>query len=373
MNKIDIALFMTSFRGGGAERVMLNLAEEFDALGYRVQIVVVDNAGELKATIPEHIRVVDLEVRRVLRSLIPLRNYLVKNKPRVLLSTQSNANCIAITANLLAFKPTKVFVREANNLTENTGKHGTLIDTSLPFFIRLLYPLASGIIALSKGVADDLSTRAKLNRENIGVIYNPVVNEKLFSQAKEAVDHAWFADKKYPVVIAVGRLTEQKGFAFLIDVIAEVNKDKPVKLIILGEGGLRDQLQSRIKEKNMEACIDMPGFVSNPIAYIEKSDIYILSSHWEGLCNSLVQALSLGKKIVSTDCPSGPNEVLDSGKYGTLVACNNIDQMKTAIINKLTEPLIDNEKNKIMEYGKKYFDSKCIAKSYLAYFAMTTE
>ncbi len=370
VDNIDIALFMTSFRGGGAERVMLNLAEEFLSLGYSIQIVVVDNSGQLKKTIPAEIQVIDLGSRRVIRSLKPLKSYLIKNKPKVLLSTQSNANCIAILANILAKKPTKVFVREANNLTENTGKHGTFIDASLPVFIRFLYPLASGIIALSKGVADDLALKARLKRERITVIYNPVVNEKLFIQAQEAVEHPWILHKTAPLLIAVGRLTEQKGFAFLIDVIAEIIKEKPVKLIILGEGNLRETLQTKIKDQNLEDYIHMPGFVDNPIAYVEKSDIYVLSSHWEGLCNSLVQALSLGKKIVSTDCPSGPYEVLAGGQYGTLVRCNDVAKMKQALLKKISEPLKDSEKHTIMAHSKATFSSNAIAKSYLRYFSL---
>ena len=166
---------MPSLRGGGAEKVMLTLAIEFSCLGYSVEIVLAQAVGAYVNQVPSHIKVVDLQASRVIKAIFPLTRYIQKKSPSVLFSTQNHANCVAILAKVFSFKTTKVFVRESNTVSVNSGKHKSFIDRHMPYFIRFLYPFSSKVIAVSNGVAADLSQCSKLHETHIKTIYNPVI------------------------------------------------------------------------------------------------------------------------------------------------------------------------------------------------------
>ena len=371
MSVVDIALFMPSLRGGGAERVMLTLATEFDRLGYRVDMVLSQAEGEYLNQVPDTINIVDLQAGRVIKSLIPLIRYLRLRSPSVLLATQNHANCVAILAKLFAFSATRVFVRESNTLSRNTGKHGSFIDKNMPRFVSWLYPFARSVIAVSKGVADDLSQMTGLPDDNINVIYNPVVGQALFKQAAKVVDHRWIVDKTLPVVVACGRLTPQKDFATLIDAVALANIEHPCRLIILGDGELRSELQQQIDNKSLQDVIDLPGFVDNPFAYMQKSDVFVLSSLWEGLPNVLIQALALGTNVVSTRCPSGPEEILSDGEYGRLVPCGDASALKQAILAAFADGVGDVQAERVQHHCESNFGYQSVINQYLDLFTVT--
>ena len=202
----------------------------------------------------------------------------------------------------------------------------------MPLFMRLTYRSADTIIAVSNGVADDLSTMLKLKRNQINVIYNPVVSEHLIKNSREPVDHPWLTSNKVPVILGVGRLTEAKNFNALIHAFSIVVASIPARLIILGEGEQRDSLETIIDQLNLADQVDLPGFTNNPYPYMRCADLFVLSSIWEGLPTVLIEALSCGTKVVSTDCPSGPREILENGKWGTLVPVNNAEELANAMI-----------------------------------------
>lgn len=336
--KNRIAFFLPSLRGGGAERTMINLAKGFAERGYAVDLVLVKAEGPYLSEVPSDIRVVDFCASRALFALPGLVRYLRRERPRVLLSTLSHANLIALWARWLACVETKVVVREASSVSINAlntvNRRGKLI----PFLLRLFYPWADTVVALSQGVADDLIHTASLSKDKVRVIYNPVVTPELFAKAEEPVDHPWFVIGERPVLINVGRLTLVKDHPTLIRAFAQVRQQIPARLMILGEGEERPKLEALIRELGLETDVALPGFVENPIKYMKRSSVFVLSSRWEGFGNVLVEAMAVGTPVVSTNCPNGPAEITKDGEFGSLVPIGDADAMAISVCKVLGKP-----------------------------------
>ncbi|HEY8366975.1 MAG TPA: glycosyltransferase, partial [Bacteroidia bacterium] len=227
---------------------------------------------------------------------------------------------------------TRLVVREANTISVSSKNSLNFKARILPLLMKLLYPSADAVIAVSEGVAKDLTQIIGLPAEKVKVIYNPVITPEIFKKAEEPIKHPWFAPGELPVILGVGRLTKQKDFVTLIRAFDIVRKEYPSRLVILGEGEERPKLEALVKELGLEQYVYMPGFEENPFKYMKHAAVFVLSSRWEGLPNVLIQALALGTPVVSTDCPSGPREILSAGKYGTLVPVGDYDALAKAII-----------------------------------------
>ena len=175
-------------------------------------------------------------------------------------------------------------------------------------------------------------------RERIKVIFNPsVVGTEVAEKAKAPLDHPWFEPGQPSVVVAVGRLQEQKDYATMIRAFAQVRKARPVRLLILGEGKERPMLEALIEELGLQEDVGLPGFVMNPYAYLARASLFVLSSRWEGLPTVLIEALCCGTPVVSMDCPSGPREILRGGEYGRLVPVGDAEALARAIEKTLDE------------------------------------
>jgi glycosyltransferase involved in cell wall biosynthesis len=249
------------------------------------------------------------------------------------------ANVAALLARRLAGGRSKLVVAEHNTMSRASSQSVSRKEGTMPLFARLLYPYADGVITVSKGVADDLVRMTGIDSEKVKVIYNPVVREDMFARAREAVAHPWVQDSSVPLIVAVGRLNRQKDFMTLIRAFAELHRHKSARLLILGEGEERSALESLVKELGLESCVSLPGFVSNPYAYLARARLFVLSSQWEGLPTVLIEAISLGVPVVSTDCESGPREILDHGKYGHLVAVGDSAALAMQMRAALDEPV----------------------------------
>ncbi len=246
------------------------------------------------------------------------------------------ANIIALWAKRLAGIPLRVVLCEQNTLSSGIKGSNELRLHLYPTLANWFYPWADGIIAVSEGVADDLAQLIKISRKRIQVIYNPIVTAEMFEKSRALPDHPWFLSGGPPVLLAVGRLTKQKAFDDLIKAFAMVRKNHIVRLIILGEGEDRLSLEGMIKELNLEQDISMPGFLPNPYPFMAHAAAFVLSSRWEGLPTVIVEAMALGTPIISTDCPSGPCEILSGGKFGQLVPVNDPAALADAIVTNLT-------------------------------------
>lgn len=344
VKKQAVSFFLPSLEGGGAERVVVNLVREFVKRGINVELVLANAKGPYLKELPKDVRVFDLRASHVLFALPKLIRYLRSEKPEILLSSLNHANVVAIIAKKVSKTKTRVFLREDNTLSLVYLNSHSLKVKIMPFLMNIFYRYSDLIIAVSKGVKDDLVKFTKLPEDKIEVIYNPVITPDLFAKAKEPVDHPWFAPNSPPVILGVGRLTRQKDFPTLLKAFALVRKEVDSRLVILGEGEERENLEQLAKDLGIEEYLWMPGFVDNPYKYMSKSDVFVLSSIYEGLPTVLVEALALGLPIVSTDCKSGPREILDNGKYGKLVPVGNAFLMKEAIISCLNGEVYNGER-----------------------------
>lgn len=332
-----IAIYVPSLRGGGAERIMTILANSFAARGLAVDLVLAKANGPYLKDLSDAVRVVDLGSFRVLFSLPGLVRYLRRERPRAMLSALSHANVVAVWAKQLAQIPTRLVLSERNTLSISTSGAHTRRARLLPWLMRHTYPKADGVVAVSGGVADDLAATIGLPRQDVMTVYNPVMTEALVSQSYERVSHPWFEPGEPPVIIAVGRLTAQKDFSTLIGAFSRLRAQRPARLAILGEGALRGLLETQVAELGLTSDVILLGFMDNPFSWMRRSALFVLSSAWEGLPGTLIQAMACAVPVVSTDCPSGPAEILENGRWGRLVPVGDAGALAAAMAATLDE------------------------------------
>ena len=341
--KKRIALFLSYLGGGGAERVMLNLAGGFTQHGLQVDLVLSKAWGPHLWKVPSNIRIVDLDASRPVLSLPRLVQYLTQNKPQALLSAMHYANEVAVLAKRLARVSTQVIVTEHNTLSRSINQVKGLKRHLIPLGIRYLYPLADNIVTVSEGARNDLQQWMNPTTAEVKAIYNPVITPDLHEKAALAVDHPWFAEGEPPVILGVGKLEPQKDFATLIQAFAKVRSQLASRLVILGWGPDQTRLEDLINHLGLTEDAVLLGYVDNPYAYMARASTFVLSSAWEGLPTVLIEAMALNIPVVSTNCKSGPEEILHHGKYGYLVPVGDSDTMAQSITSVLRgdHPSID--------------------------------
>jgi glycosyltransferase involved in cell wall biosynthesis len=343
MNKPQrIAFLLPNLKAGGLERVGLNLIKGMRGRNLKLDLVLSGSTGEFLADVPSEIRTIDLKspmgyrLKSAAESILPLIKYLRNEKPDVVVSHLYIYNIVAAIAKILAMSPTHLALVEHASLYESKNQPRGIQVWLLPLLMRYLYPWANSIIAVSQSLARELETDLKLKPGTIKTIYNPVIDESLFLKAKEPVEHPWFKAGEPPVVLGVGRLTTQKDFPTLIRAFAIVRQVKPARLVILGDGPEKAKLAALIKELGLENEVALLGFTKNPYAYMAGARVFVLSSAWEGLPTVLIETMAVGTPVVSTNCKSGPEEILDGGKYGELVSVGNSEAMAQSILSVLS-------------------------------------
>lgn len=339
-SKPRLALFLPSLEGGGVRRVMVNLARGFSAAGTTVDMVLARAKGSYLAQLPPAVRVIDLHTDRVAHALPGLARYLRRERPAALLTAMEHAGLVALGARRLSGVAVRVVVSAHTIYSQETRHFPHRRNRFLvPFLVRRLYPRAGAIVAVSNGVAGDLARAAGLPRERIRVIPNPVITPELLVQMREPLEHPWFAPGEPPVVLSVGRLTAEKDFPLLLEAFVLLRRGgRRARLIMLGEGPERAKLEALIARSGLVAEIALPGFVANPYPYLVRAAVVALSSRWEGFGNVLVEALAAGAPVVSTDCPSGPAEILDGGRYGRLTPVGDAAALAAALSDTLDAP-----------------------------------
>lgn len=337
MRASKVAFFLQDLVGGGAERVMLTLAGGFADRGYDVDLVLVRAEGPHLAEVPPNVRIVPLGGRRTAYSIPRLARYLRRERPQALLSALVHVNIAAILAARLSGSAPRIIVTEHNQVAENAARADSRIHLAYRA-IRWLYPLADEIVAVSAGVAESLRTYSGLDEHKVSVIHNPVVTPALQNKALAAVTHRWFGPDQSPVILGAGRLTAQKDFANLLRAFAVVRQKRRARLVILGEGPERTALQELAARLGVADDVDLPGFDTNPYAYMSRAGTFVLSSAWEGLPTVLIEAMACGTPVVATDCRSGPAEILRDGRFGELVPVGDPQALAAAIERTLQRP-----------------------------------
>lgn len=357
-----IAIFIPSLRGGGAERAMVGLANGFARYGYQVDLVLADANGVFKQEISEAVRIVNLDSKRMAASIFRLARYLRLSRPDVLLSAMTHVNLTAIWARYLARVSTRLVISERSTFSQALkGLRGRRVMTWLmPQLVRFFYPSADAVVSVSKGVQEDLLRHVILPSTVTHVAYNPVVDDGLLQRAAEPIEHPWFAAGTPPVVLAVGRFTDAKNFPLLLRAFAHVRSKRSCRLMILGEGSLRHTLETQVSDLALGTDVLLPGFVDNPLPYMRQASVFVLSSSWEGLPGVLIQAMACGCRVVSTDCPSGPREILEGGIWGDLVPLQDEVALAEAI-----ERSMDNDSPPDVRVRASFFNEPRSVETYL--------
>ncbi|MDO6515537.1 glycosyltransferase [Neptuniibacter sp. 2_MG-2023] len=365
MNSIKkISLIMPSFRGGGAERVFIDLADGFVNAGYIVDLVVLSDDGPYREFVNKKIKVVCLSGESASRSFFKLKKYIKICNSTTIISCLTHLNIIVLLSSAFSRFKGQVIVTEHNHYSLEKENLPPIKSFFLKVCARLLYPIADHVVAVSQGVADDLSAHLKLDSNRVEVIYNPIDFERISSLSKCIPENitpfmSELLSRRY--FIGIGRLVKQKRYDLMITAFREVHRyDSDVFLVILGDGPLESELRQLIEDSKLENCVYLLGFLDNPFYLLSSANALVLSSDFEGFGNVIAEALVLGTPVVSTNCPSGPSEILADGKFGILVESGEINELAEAMFETLQVSKL--EKYELIERGKKFDKSSAVSK-----------
>jgi len=375
-----ICFFMPVIQMGGVERTLLNIVTELSTRNYKISILTSAVSPSFQAKLPETVRIVHLasasrtplyfrpfsqKTRASLGALTALVKFLKSERPHAMYSFQGST--VAVLARMLARSKCFLFVRESNTPSQSFIHDGMLGRKLKMLMKRVLYSRADKVIAVSQGVADDLVESVKLKESIVTTIYNPTFTPELVESANHEVDHPWLTStNSTPVIASVGRLSRQKDFLTLVDAFSIVSKNRKAKLLIVGEGPERKNIQARIDKLGLSSDADLVGEHTNPYKYLIKSSIFVLSSIFEGLPNVVIEAQGCGLPVVATDCPSGPREILLDGRAGTLVPVSDPESMASAILAYIDDEKLRNAHIEIANDNLNRFTPARSVDSYLA-------
>jgi glycosyltransferase involved in cell wall biosynthesis len=334
----DLAIFAATSGHSGVDRVLGNLVPAIAARGLAIDVLGIEGHGPHWPALPEGVRRVALGARHVNSAIPALVNYLRQQDPSALLTDKDRVNRAAIVARWLAGSRCRLGVRLGTTVSVNLASRGRFDRWLQTQSMRRLYPKADAVLVPSMGAAEDLARFAGLRRGHVRVVPSPIVTSQMAERARQPVDHPWFSDGGAPVILGVGELSERKDFATLVKAHAMLVKAHPCRLLILGEGRRRRELEDLATHLGTRALIDLPGFKSNPYPYMANAALFALSSRWEGMPVVLVEALALGTPAVACDCPSGPRELLQDGALGPLVPVGDVSALREALKQTLDHP-----------------------------------
>ena len=347
---------------GGAQKVALVLANEISERGYEVDLVILNGCGEYLTYLVDDVNLINMNSNRAYRTLPKLISYLRENKPLVMLSFMEIDNILSIIARIFSFINVKLIIN-IHALLSLEKRHSNNLNYKMSITLaRYLYPFAHGIIGVSQGVVEDLVTRFGISRYRCKTIYNPIgsIHEKsyhinsLLSVGKHSLR---------PLILSVGTLKKSKDFQTLIRGFNLVRSVRDCHLVILGEGDERTNLEELIRELHLQNDVLLPGSVDDSFPYMERANVFVLSSIWESFGLVLVEAMAAGTPVVSTDCPTGPSEILNDGLYGELVPVGNPKRLAKAIIKTFDYPI----DSKILEKRANDFSAEKIIPQYISY------
>jgi len=327
----NIAFILPDLKGGGAQKMIVNLANEFAERGYAVDLVLISSEGIYHDLISDKVTLIEFKKSRSILGLKNLIRYMHDKKPDVIISALFHVNLVTIFAKILSGeKGIKLIISERNNLSKRLTDMAWYQEVLIKFLVKRFYPKADHIVGISNGVCDDL--KEIINRDDVvsKTIHNPVITPDFESKLTESTDFSYPEDTGLKLVTS-GRLERQKDYPTLLKAVYLYKQQYgDVHLVVLGEGSLKEKLVKIVDELELQDNVTFLGFIPNPLPIMVQADIYVQASAWEGFCNVIVEALYCGLKIVSTDCSSGPEEILENGKYGVLVPVGNENMMSKA-------------------------------------------
>lgn len=332
-----VAYFQAGLGGGGATRSNIKTATGLSSKGLVVHFVTGCSEHKDAIDIPSSLYVYKLNFKRLYSSVFPLMRYIRKEKPDVVISGSLHCNIALSMACFFSGVNTRIILTDRVSPVPEIQAGKGFLNFILPGLMRFFYPRADALVSVSYGTAKNVLSLVPSVKRKISVIYNPTVTRDKIKSSYDEVSHPWFM-QNLSVITSVGRLAPQKDLVTLISAFSKVKKEMDVKLMIIGEGDERGRLERLVLELGLSNDIEFLGHKENPHPYMRKSDLFVLSSAWEGFGNVLAEAMSYGTPVVSTDCPSGPAEILNFGEYGQLVEVGNVTALAKAIISSIKKP-----------------------------------
>lgn len=361
-----LAFFLGALSGGGAERMIVHLANNLAIdESIEVDLLVANAIGPYLNEVEKKVNLINFKSNNGVKACVfSLKKYFDKFQPLSVLSTLTHANIAVIVAAKLSSSNVKVCIRESvipSNYFDELGRS----VAAQKYISKLIYPLADCVVAVSEGVKEDIREFYSIPKAKVRTVYNPVIDDDFFEKVNsDHPNHRWIEEGK-KVVIGMGRIAPQKDFKTLIRAFNRVRKNIDSKLIILGKSSDKKyaaEINKLINELGLCKDVDMPGFIQNPFPIISKATVFVLSSKFEGLPGVLIQAMGCGCPVVSTDCPAGPNEILAGGRFGTLVPVGDDEKMSEAILDIMKKDYIDRSK---LINRSLYFHANSSTKKYL--------
>ena len=374
-DKLRIFFFIPDLNAGGAERVLVNIVNHVNRDRFTPFLLLFRKIGPLLSQVSGDVQICDLQHlhEKICRGfewldlVIRFIKYARQSRPDAVVSFMWYPNAIALAANSIGGLNLKIIATEHTSSATYKGK---MIGLLRRLLIRALYPKANMIVAPSQGIADDLYLRYGISKKKLKVIHNPLDTNVILKKAGEPLEHPWYG-KGESIIIAIGRLGQEKGFSFLIRAVAHLAREGTrCKLIILGEGTEKENLQRLVKELSLEDAVSLPGFQENPYKYLSRSTVFVLSSLYEGFPNVLLEALALGVPSIATRCPTGPEEIIIDGVSGILVEPASEEAMADAIKRVLSDAEL---RKKLAEGGRKRAEDFSVEKIIKEYEAAIDE
>ncbi len=346
---MKLTFFLQDFKGGGAQHMIVNTANEFAARGHDVVLLVVNDDGPHKDRVAETVRIENLGKNRSLAAIGAIAAYIYRQKPDVFVSAMTHSNIVAILSRLLVPRSgTRLVVTERTFLSRHIEETPSLRDKAFVYAVKIFYRFADKVIGISRGVADDIQGLAHLKPEKTSYIYNPVITSQM--QQEYAEDLPALRDMQgQALIVTSGRLSFEKDQATLLRAFARVCAERDAKLLILGDGPLKQDLKDISATLGIADNVCFAGFVKNSLAYMKQADLFVITSLYEGFCNVIVEALYCGLPVVSTDAPSGPREILQNGVYGAIVPVGDSKALADAMLaalSKAENPEVEMEKQR---------------------------
>lgn len=336
-----LAFFVPNLEGGGAERIIVRLANEISARGYDVDLVVIERRGPFLKMVDPNVRLVSLGSKRARFALLRLRKYLLESQPVAMVSTLRTCILLSIVAGTWIRTGTKVIARQANYILPRTQWMERFVFRLLnPSFV---YKRADHFIALSVDVAKNINDMFNIPMEKIEVIPNPAFPDLVPGQVGSERDSSGTSERqgRQRLIVMIGSLTKQKDYGTFLRAYRDVRNQVNAKVVILGEGPERERIVKQINSLGLEHDVELRGFVANPTHVLREADLFVHTARYEGFGNVIVEALSVGVPVVATDCPGGPNEILGAGRFGRLVPVGDSDALARAITLELSSEVSD--------------------------------
>ena len=335
----DLAIFFSTSGHSGVDRLAKNLVPALARRGYTIDVLKVRRHGPNLTELPPGLRIIDLGTAHTYSSLLPVVRYLRRERPRSLYCDKDRINHTALLARALARVPTFLAVGTGTTLSIDCAQRGLLHRLKTRFSTGKLYPFADNVIVTAEGVADDMASYTGLDRNKIQVVPCPVVPARIFHNGFDTPDHPWFHDGGPPIIMGLGELCARKDFVTLLRGFAQLQEQQPCRLMIIGRGDDRDRLLAAAHELGVADLLALPGFVDSPYGWLAQARVFAFTSVLEGLGFALIEALACGIPSVATNCPSGPAEILQNGKYGPLVPVGDHLALAAALESALLRPL----------------------------------